>query len=134
MGYTLTECLNGEFPIELPDGWKETFQQMCELLDRTLRAHDATSDDITFLQVKEKFGQMRVYTDYSEHIGSDLASVCEDFIEAACSKTAKICCNCGNRADYDSTGWICPFCENCAKQIAQERHISFENNFKKISH
>ena len=57
-------------------------------------------------QLKEKYGEMRLYPNfYTEKI--------EDIIEKYTIISQTTCINCGKKAKWLSTGWICPFCDDC---------------------
>ena len=93
---------------DLPDGWKIGFcEQMC---DELMEALGDYADKWIILQVKEKYGELRIYY-------SILPKGIYDAVEAVISKYEKIsrhtCCICGNPATKTSKGWVLPFCDEC---------------------
>ena len=86
------------------DGWVRAFGfEFCEeLRDQLLK--DGRLDEFYFIQVKEKYGELRMY-----HNG------CSDEAQAILDKYTElsrhICCVCGKPATKISKGWICPYCD-----------------------
>ena len=83
---------------------KELRRQAEKLFETNLK------DYFSWTQIKEKFGQLRLY--YSgggKHVEA-WASKYEELSE-------KTCIHCGKPAKYMSIGWISPWCEDCAKEI-----------------
>ena len=96
--------------FSLPSGWHEIAHQMikeCESIDSTY----------TIIDLKEKFGSMRVYSyckswyddKEMEDYGFTISNI-EDKYEQLSSKT---CCKCGKPATKVSTGWVLPWCDKC---------------------
>ena len=95
----------------IPQGWEELARRMiaeCEAIDSTY-----TIDDL-----KEKFGSMCVYSHCQSWYDNDneindcgraIGNI-EDKYETLSART---CCACGHPATKISTGWICPYCDNC---------------------
>jgi hypothetical protein len=80
----------------LPKGWASIAQQLQERLEPFVAAGGKV------LQVKEKFGGLRVYT-----AGDDLPAL-DDLCEAA----GKTCVECGAPGTMSARyGWISPRCE-----------------------
>lgn len=78
------------------------------------------------LQVKEKFGALRIY--YS---GGD--EYCRGLVDMAASwswSTCELCGNGGKRLVGHTTGWIGSVCEECSKKI--KRPIKFDTDIKKM--
>lgn len=66
-------------------------------------------EQVTFEQVKEKFGTLRVYTNYSD-------SYIDGMIRMAESMSATTCENCGSNDDVDQLhpgGWVALRCKKC---------------------
>jgi len=94
----LTESLMG-FGIMCGNGWYgilyDLFRNLSEL-----------DEDIELLEVKEKFGTLRVYIIN----GSDKAY---DLIEEAESKSRFVCEVCGKEGKLRSDGWLFTLCDEC---------------------
>jgi hypothetical protein len=87
---------------DLPDGWMQLFLQACEDIKEPLeKACDL--DKFRFLQVKEKYGQMRLYHSGAPEEVNDILDKYEFLSEQVCS-------TCGKPAAAMTRGWICPYC------------------------
>lgn len=102
---------------EIPDGWRIAFgdQMLEEIRDECIKCNYL--DQYTIIEIKEKFGALRLYTGPvpSNSRLSEIAYKYEAMSE-------KICIECGEPAKYISTGWISPYCKNCAQKIANEHN------------
>jgi hypothetical protein len=79
-------------------GWKS-------LLDRIFEAMKDT--DIKVLQVKEKFGGLRFYTDW-------VNDKVDKVIVKACAESYKTCENCGSKEEVTTEGgWLKTLCKKC---------------------
>lgn len=88
---------------ELPNGWHELFLQMCSDLRQELVKCDYL-DKFRFTQIKEKFGEMRCYTNGAPE------SV-DTIIDKYTIMSRYVCCVCGKPANYITQGWIEPYCK-----------------------
>ena len=94
---------------DLPEGWLELFLQACEDIKEPLeKAGDL--DKFRFMQVKEKFGRMRMYTNGATEEVNDILDKYEFLSEQVCSE-------CGKPAIAMTRGWICPFCDEHIKKF-----------------
>ena len=94
--------------IECDDGWYCIIDALCENIQKL-------GYNIKATQVKEKFGTLRFYTDYSNDTIDNLIELTEN-----CS--AKTCEVCGNSGQIMSTsgnwyGWLKTLCEDHAKKL-----------------
>lgn len=71
---------------QVADGWLPIVEEMLENLK---------DYPITILQIKEKFGQLRVYFKYADSISHDQATQISQIVEAASEKAGKTCEICG---------------------------------------
>ena len=99
------------FLDDLPVGWINSFcKPMC---DELMEALGDYADEWIIVQVKEKYGSLRIY-----HSG--LPEDIYNKVEAVISKYEKIsyhtCCVCGEPATEYSTGWILPYCSKHIKK------------------
>lgn len=99
---------------ELPDGWRNAFgEQICEDLKRELleAGGEKALNDYRITQIKEKFGGLRWYDDgCTDRWYSEILPKYETLSERTCIR-------CGKPATLISTGWISPWCDECAKNI-----------------
>ena len=87
----------------VPDGWREIVVK----LDTELRAVDP---DYTLAQVKEKFGGLRYYVDFSEQC-TDTEKAYE-ILDKYEQMSVTICDMCGKQGKHRSKdGWLATRCE-----------------------
>lgn len=93
------------FGLECDEGWYD-------ILDRLFKAITDLKPEKTFevIQVKEKFGGLRVYCDYS-------TDEIEDLIMKAEEESYRTCEICGKPGKMCSDGgWMKTLCPDCAKE------------------
>lgn len=111
----------------LPRGWYIDFGiDMCEEIKNALLEaqrkdpkggyDDWNSDDdkkipylegFTIVQIKEKFGGLRIYYNGAPEGVDEVISKYEE-------RSTEICINCGKPAKYETKGWIMFVCDECA--------------------
>lgn len=97
----------------MPNGWRIAFgEQMCEEIMNALIEEDFV-DKYSIMQIKEKFGSLRWYTSGAPQKVHDIVDKYELISE-------RTCINCGKPATKISMGWICPWCDDCAKNVKGE--------------
>lgn len=93
----------------MPYGWRKAFGiQLCEELKNELEKYDYV-DKFKIVQVREKFGQLRVY-----HNGVPYGCNVDSIIDKYTDISETTCILCGNKATLLSKGWISPLCD-CIK-------------------
>ena len=101
---------------EMPTGWRNAFgEQMCAEIKAAL---GPDLEKYRIEQVKEKFGELRWYTNWT-------SDALEDIIEKYAELSARTCISCGAPATKISIGWISPWCDECSKGL--------HNKFKSIN-
>ena len=119
---------------DMPNGWRVRFgNAMCESIKEDLLdgGGEEALRDYRLVQVKEKFGRLRWYSNWTTDPLEDTISYYEDL-------SWHTCIRCGKRSKYYTTGWIAPYCEDCAKAI-HERHLKtypntqFDSLFERIN-
>lgn len=88
---------------EIPRGWRIAFGDI--LLEDMKNA--ANGKPIIIQQIKEKFGELRIYMAAPQEV--------HDVVNAYSELSGNICIYCG-KPDVpmmDKLGWISPFCEKC---------------------
>lgn len=95
---------------EVPEGWLKAFGYdfFIELIEALHK--DQCFNEFEFLQIKEKFGQLRIYASNYGNATSEVLSKYEEL-------SKYYCIHCGKLATQISEGWICPWCDDCTKQI-----------------
>ena len=91
---------------EMPTGWIRAFGKL--LLDDIYDQVEADGlEDFKFLQIKEKFGSLRVYC-------MPTTEAIERIIDAYSEISEHVCVICGKLDVYlIDFGWICPMCHDC---------------------
>lgn len=112
------ENVDDEHQLEgLPQGWIDAFgKQMCDDLMEALGEY-ATEWEI--VQVKEKFGAMRLY-----HNGcpKEIYNKVERIIEKYAYISQFVCVHCGSLdAQLYDDGWITPWCNKCFAKMMEDR-------------
>lgn len=105
----------------VPTGWHQLVLDMSEEIIQCLNANNI--DPLTFYidQLKEKFGGIRLYYTIRYADTNIDRNVIETNIDKIIHKYEALsehtCCECGKEATLCSTGWICPYCNECAKKL-----------------
>lgn len=89
------------FGFEVGKGWLPLLEDMFEKLDKLQKEQNL---DIRVVQVKEKFGGLRVYVDGAN---KDVNNI----INEAVNKASKTCEKCGNPGILQTNGWFYVACE-----------------------
>lgn len=99
----------------MPDGWRKAFgEKMCEEIQYELEKIKLEHGEFNYciLQIKEKYGSLRWYTNYSTEAIDKIVRKYEKLSE-------RICINCGAAATKISLGWISPYCDECAGKVSR---------------
>lgn len=131
---------------DIPKGWAKSFGlDLCnELKEELIRCNFLKEYKI--LQIKEKWGELRWYDGglplYGDRLFIDLpegtyvsGSNCKvwEMIDKYTNISRLVCIDCGNKAEYISTGWISPYCESCAHKLASKNDgREFNRDFVRI--
>lgn len=102
----LSRELDMPWGIECGDGWYPILEKLCqEIRGRVVKHH---AQQVRFNQIKEKFGELRIY--YS---GCDLHV--EELIDRAVIASKSTCELCGTQGASQRTrhGWIKTMCADC---------------------
>lgn len=102
----------------IPEGWEEIGRQMiaeCEAIDPSYQIED----------LKEKWGELRVYSYIEDYDDIKRKNKIEAVENKYIQQSAKTCCVCGKPATRISTGWICPYCDDCG-----DKEEKFYKRFK----
>ena len=95
---------------DMPKGWRIAFgDNMLKDLKEALIADNAL-DQYQIVQVKEKYGGLRWYDNWSTE------RICK-VIDKYEKLSYNTCIICGKPAKYITKGWISPYCEDCVKIV-----------------
>lgn len=101
--------LYSEEGLYIPKGWRDLFLKCCEeLRDALIKINKL--DEFKINQLKEKYGSMRIYANISEPTINDIINRYEIISQFTC-------CECGKIATVETTGWICPYCDDCIQNV-----------------
>lgn len=113
--YIITENPNKQKPqepyelfgIECGKGWNKLIIPILDYIDLYNSGHD---DKIEILQIKEKFGGLRIYTSFS-------TPELDQLIDDAEEQSFKTCEYCGSTENVSqTTGWIKTLCSKCMRK------------------
>ena len=103
---------NWTWEDEIPDGWRKAFcPKMWNELKRILVKHNYLKE-FRFTQIKEKYGQLRIYF---ESCPEEVFDEVEAWANKYEDLSQNICINCGRKSKYMTLGWITFVCKDCAK-------------------
>lgn len=100
--------MSEEYYPEIPQGWEVLYSQMMEDIAAL------GFEDFKWLQVKEKFGEMRCYTMESHEEVADIITKYEVM-------ASFVCATCGKPAVVRTLGYILPYCEECYHSLGYDR-------------
>ncbi len=96
--------------IECDKGWDSILENLCNCIQDYITRNTLAKDfDVT--QVKEKFGTLRFYTNYSD-------DYIDGMVYLACYLSSKTCEFCGTQKSVSVCrfgGWIKTACKECRK-------------------
>ncbi|KAK0184512.1 hypothetical protein F5146DRAFT_240949 [Armillaria mellea] len=91
--------------LECSRGWEGLIRQICNQLK---------GKDVAFIQIKEKFGKLRIYVE-------DGDPETQRYLQEMEEKSAKVCEKCGKPGNLAvSNGWLFATCEECAKERGRD--------------
>ena len=96
---------------EMPLGWRRAFgEEMCAELDGEIKTWPQDmQDEFRIFQIKEKWGSLRFYTNYTSKEFKRILRKYKNLSETTCI-------NCGEPAKWISRDWISPYCDICAQE------------------
>lgn len=100
------------FGFECDDGWFDLIWKLCENIEIEIKTITIPNNDkyVSFkvIQVKEKFGGLRFYTNWgNEQI--------HKFIDKAENESYDICEVCGKPGRVREDSWVKTLCDECSK-------------------
>ena len=89
---------------------QRVIDDMCDIIQRNMKE----GSTIIFVQIKEKFGQLRIY---SENVSEDIYDLVDLAVFKAEQCSACICECCGSESKLkNKNGWLSTVCDNCKKE------------------
>lgn len=109
--------------LEIPNGWIRLFLQMCSDIKLILK-REGVLDDFYFIQVKEKYGRMRCYSNgVASHRVEEIISKYEYMSEYVCTY-------CGRIATCKTKAYGVPICNDCWKDYWRHEPVDWINPTK----
>lgn len=99
--------------VECGDGWHNLLDTLCHDIQSYINSEHV--QQVTFIQVKEKFGELRIYyTLIDKHI--------DDLIKEVAKKSKVTCEYCGAPGVHQKTssGWVKTLCPRCLEKLNAE--------------
>ena len=113
-------------PFECGPGWQAILEELFEELEK-VRVQEKL-EGFTVVQLKEKFGGLRVYTDYHTDITEELVTKAEE-------KAWKTCEDCGKPAKNKNVyGWYVTLCPEHLKEYEDQQKKWREDDWEDESH
>lgn len=91
--------------LEVGDGWLPIVDAFCSAIDFYLRRPTVADSPVKIVQVKEKFGELRIYVDQS----TPAVNACITFAELMSAQTCEVC---GNKGQLRSGRWLVTRCDD----------------------
>jgi hypothetical protein len=114
----------GLYGVECGDGWYDLLDVLCRNIQGHLdfKTKDLKTDEekealqLIATQIKSKFGTLRFYYSGGDEYTAGLIHMAE-------AMSGKICEQCGDKATYQTKGWITNICNAChIKSKLKEDH------------
>lgn len=100
--------------VSVGEGWKKL---VCDLVDKLDRIQP-----FTILQVKEKFGTLRFYTNTKKEPSKKFIAA----LERAYKISGRVCEDCGGKGKLRGDGWVRTLCVPCNKAFLKKRQEQFD--------
>ena len=97
------------FGIECGKGWEKIYMPLFEYIEEYNKGKDE-EHQIRVLQVKEKYGELRFYTNFCTKELSDMIDKAEEESLHTCEICGKPC------ESIEKHGWIYTMCDECLKK------------------
>lgn len=103
-------------------GWRPIVQEALERIGNLWETNGLALEDLAVLEVKEKFGTLRMYVSYFDAVddidnGGDIADSLNMIVDWAESRSSVICEVCGEYGQRRATGYIRCLCEDCYQRM-----------------
>jgi len=105
------------FGCDHGDGWFFIIEAMCHLIDQYIKNGDWKHEyPYKFVQIKEKFGGLRVY----DHGADDYIRGVIDMAESLSYRVCELCGSSGSKFHFGM--WVKTLCGACAAQNGYEKY------------
>ena len=115
--YPVIKQLSSEgLEFSMGDGWYPIIERLLHELGDIMTSQQLDPQDYGIVQVKEKFGLLRVYMDNSN---DEMSLAIGRAVDASC----KICEQCGKEGKLYVEGWARTSCEECQNAYREKKGI-----------
>lgn len=116
------------------NGWKDIFLEYCENILPWYNSLDEESKkQFYFTELKEKYGQMRIYPSFTSNEESKfnhIATIKSEWTCYSCGKQPRD--SKGNHLIWTSRGWIEHLCKDCVMKDVKDDKMSFKETRQKL--
>ena len=102
--------LYSNWVFECEPGWYDIIDNLCKKIAKV-------TDKVEFIQIKEKFGSLRIYVDLDNAMSEEQASTVYSLIKEAEELSTKTCELCGKVEDHNiirnDFAWYMARCDDC---------------------
>ena len=111
---------------ECGDGWIPLIEEAKTIIDeynQKLKEEDLDAEPLEFIQIKEKWGGLRIYLNY-------YVQEIADQIHELESKSLNICEHCGTNKNVKrdwTHGWIMTLCDKCREEELEQFNSRYKN-------
>lgn len=118
------------FGIEHGEGWMKISRKVLAEVEKYNADHLNENSFIEVTQVKEKFGELEIYTHYN-NVPSDVVEKFREMVGQARAEASVTCENCGTKENVGKiiSKWYLTICQDCAEKMVKkqlERGYSLE--------
>ena len=116
---------------EMPYGWRKAFCPKIWDELKEILIEGNYLNDFRFMQIKEKYGTLRLYyNDYPISLTDKLS----DWEDKYYVLSEKYCFYCGNQVKYMTPGYITYICEDCKNKLNEEsvKRCGYKRRFVRI--
>jgi hypothetical protein len=97
--------------IDCGEGWFVLVDELCKSINSYEKSVKCPNyQSVSFDQIKEKFGTLRVYFSGGDAYIEGLVAMAEQF-------SGRVCEKCGNQGKIRGTGWIRTLCDDCHEEM-----------------
>lgn len=106
---------------EFTGGWALLWHMCLDEINVELHKHPDIMKEFYFVECKEKFGEMRIYT-------SCLTDEIDDIIDKYSFISGHVCMQCGKPdTPMTNNGWLWCECKDCFEKNKYHKHIKYED-------
>ena len=107
---------------DVPCGWRDIFLETCDTLNYFLENVGCHKDNFSFTDIKEKYGELRVYFD-SWEMDENLCDNLTDLFYDLENLSMHTCISCGSHDSIEKTIVEVPLCTECAERFGYKTRV-----------